>query len=787
MNDRFQRAAAAFVLLSSQNVMGARTVAAQTAAQTSRVGASKIEEVIVTAERKTTKLSRTPVSITALGTAALARQGVHTERDLQSAVAGLTVRATAGSNELNYALRGQSVDSFTNSRPGVQPYLDEIAVLPNGGSTAFYDLQSVQVLKGPQGTLFGRNSTGGAVLFTSAQPSDRFGGYVTSRVGDFGLAATEGAVNIPILSDRIDLRIAGYDENRNGYQTNTFNDTHPGTIRQAAGRVTLRIKLNDALTDTTTVDVGHFGGSNASVLYAVYPPGSTNNGIPLNATAASFYSPLLDQAIGFPGAWDAYLAAHPGVPSGGIQAYLAQQQAAGNYKVQFDGQDDHRADNLLVSNVTAYDVSADTHVKNIFGYAHSNSQDLLDEDDSPFGVENAGVADRESEFTEELQVLGKALNEHLSYVAGFYYAHEKDIIETSATVFNVTPIIQPEKVSYLSQAGNSSYAGYAQGTYDLAGLTGIQGLGATAGVRYTGENVSSRQLPTSVYFNFPGAPAELTKSYQKLSWQFGVQDQIDPAVLLYVVSRHSFRSGGYNAFAPPLPQSSASGGALFYPETATDIEGGAKFLGNALGTPVSLNVAVYNLWIDNAQREVNVLFDGSPAAYTGSVPQAQVTGAELDGQIRPLSWLNLGGAFAWTDGRFTKPTTVLLGQSATFGPYSDAPKFAGSVFAEASFGLPRSLGTLTLRGDEYAQSSFYFGALGNTIIPDVKLPGYAITNFRVGLDEIAGTRFSLAGYVRNAFDRAYYVGGVAEGATAGINLAVPGEPRMFYVEGTYKF
>jgi iron complex outermembrane receptor protein len=77
--------------------------------------------------------------------------------------------------------------------------------------------------------------------------------------------------------------------------------------------------------------------------------------------------------------------------------------------------------------------------------------------------------------------------------------------------------------------------------------------------------------------------------------------------------------------------------------------------------------------------------------------------------------------------------------------------------------------------------------LGNTIIPDVKLPGYAITNFRVGLDEIAGTRFSLAGYVRNAFDRAYYVGGVAEGATAGINLAVPGEPRMFYVEGTCKF
>ena len=101
-----------------------------------------------------------PVAISAVSADSLARQAIVTESDLQNSVPGLSVKASQGSNQLNYSLRGQTVDAFTSSRPSVLPYVNEVQV-GGSGSTAFYDLQSVQVLKGPQGTLFGRNSTGG--------------------------------------------------------------------------------------------------------------------------------------------------------------------------------------------------------------------------------------------------------------------------------------------------------------------------------------------------------------------------------------------------------------------------------------------------------------------------------------------------------------------------------------------------------------------------------------------------------------------------------------------------
>ena len=154
------------------------------------------EEIVVTAQRRAGTLERTPVAISVLTGDTLAKRAIVTESDLQIATPGLTVRAGQNSNQLNYALRGQSLDAFSDTRPGVLPYFDEIQLDGvGGGSSAFYDLQSVQVLKGPQGTLFGRNSTGGAVLFTSVRPTDTFGGYITGRLGNYNLRQIEGAIN----------------------------------------------------------------------------------------------------------------------------------------------------------------------------------------------------------------------------------------------------------------------------------------------------------------------------------------------------------------------------------------------------------------------------------------------------------------------------------------------------------------------------------------------------------------------------------------------------------------
>ena len=149
-------------------------------AQTSDDQGRQVEEIVVTAQRKNESLVEVPVSITAISADSLSKQAISTERDLQIAVPGLTVRAAFSSDQLNYSLRGQTIDPFTYSQPGVVPYVNDYAVPAGYASAPLYDLQSVQVLKGPQGTLFGRNAIGGAVLFTTAKPTHDFGSTIST-------------------------------------------------------------------------------------------------------------------------------------------------------------------------------------------------------------------------------------------------------------------------------------------------------------------------------------------------------------------------------------------------------------------------------------------------------------------------------------------------------------------------------------------------------------------------------------------------------------------------------
>lgn len=144
-----------------------------------------------------------------VGAEALAKQAITSERDLQFATPGLTVRTSQNDNQLNYLLRGQTVDAYTSSLPSVLPYVNEVQV-GGAGSNAFFDLQSVQVLKGPQGTLFGRNSTGGAMLFTTAKPTGERTGYGAARYGRFNDMQVEGAVNGPVSGDKLLARVADY-------------------------------------------------------------------------------------------------------------------------------------------------------------------------------------------------------------------------------------------------------------------------------------------------------------------------------------------------------------------------------------------------------------------------------------------------------------------------------------------------------------------------------------------------------------------------------------------------
>ncbi|MGV7120392.1 TonB-dependent receptor [Sphingopyxis sp. 550A] len=773
---------------------GAAPALAQTTADSASKTTAGNEDIIVTAQRRDESLSRTPVAVDVVGMQELAEQNVRSEADLQFAAPGLSVRAGATSNEVNFSLRGQSVDQFTGTRPGVLPYFNEVQISSNSGggsgATSFYDLQSVQVLKGPQGTLFGRNATGGAVLFTSAKPTNEFGGYLSARYGNYDTVQLEGALNLPIVDDRLLARVAGFYSDQTGFQHNLYDGSRPGSIERYGVRGSLTWRGEGGFENDLVVDYYKADGtSTQSVLYALDPTQ------PTAAAVSLFYSPGLDLVFG-PGAWDGYLSRHtnPTIPAGGLADFLAIQKARGPFTIATNDANFYRAENLIVTNSTSVDLNDTTKLKNIIGYAHLKTDVRGDTDGSPFGVAGDGEIDevgrpgghtRTTILSEELQLLGTLAADRLTYALGFYLSSEKSNVFRQATFLDVFGDLGLSPLSVNSDvAYNNSYAFYGQGTYQLGG-----GFGVTAGLRYTSETVRGRTLPIDNSYATPAqidsgvADNDQRKTIRNLSWTFGLQNQISDDVLLYAVTRRSYRNGGFNGSSPPIVGDATVNGNSYGTETVTDVEAGAKFQG-LLGTmPARFNIALYNMWIKNGQRNAFADING-PASLAVNVPRTKVYGFELDGDVRLTDWLRIGGNLNYTHARFTNGLTPAFGGTILLGTVPDTPEWSGTVYGEISAPVSSRL-TASLRGDLYSQTGTFYIASGN-LNPTAHLPGYSIANFRIGIeDEAAG--WSLAANLKNAFDKVYYVGGMPLAALLQFNSALPGAPRTYSLEARYRF
>lgn len=280
-------------------------------------------------------------------------------------------------------------------------------------------------------------------------------------------------------------------------------------------------------------------------------------------------------------------------------------------------------------------------------------------------------------------------------------------------------------------------------------------------------------------------------TFKKLSWTFGLQNQVTPALLIYANTRRSFRSGGFNFHAPPTPGFANTSGGEFRPEVATDIELGAKYRGDAGGMPVRFNLAAYNMWVENLQRANYVAIFGALAGITVNVPKAKISGMELDAIIKPTDWLTLGGSLNYTDAKFTDPCVAVLGTGggtsiATFDTYPDTPKWSYSLYADTKTPLNEHW-DITLHGDIYRQTSNYYSSTGASLNPNSRVPDYTLANYRVGIEDSSGKCWSLSALMKNVFNKTYYTGGIGFASLFALNIQVPGEPRTFMVEARYKF
>lgn len=799
MNDRVSRTLALAISLATA---GTATPAIAQSEDANMAQVPPAEgEIIVTARRREESLSRIPVAVAAFSAAAIIKQGIRTEADLQAAVPGFLARETGSAAVLNLSIRGQSIDGFSSSPPAVLPYINEFQVSTFGGS-AFFDLENVQVLKGPQGTLFGRNTTGGAVLYSTKKPGNETEGSFSVRAGNLGTVGAQVALTLPIVVDRLSLRIAGNFSDGGDFITNLGYYDYPpfspanflfvpkhqklGGMRSRSARATLLASPFDGVKNTTLVQYDADDGTVAPSLIYSYAECNASN--PAACTAAPFTNAVVNNG--------------PFQSSNPLAQNIAWQRGT-NRHAYSGASNQYRSRGLTVFNTTLVELGPDLTLKNIVGWNRKDRHYAISYDGSIFSFyrnaaffEDAVFASgqrgaehgRDDLFSEELQLQGKLLGGRLDYILGFYYANGRRLEDNYFKFYNGT--IPP----YRFRSRDQSYAGFAQANYQLA-----EALRLTAGFRYSKDKLDGHQLPGGTFgppATDPSFEMDQTLSFSNPSWTISLDYQVTPELMVYLAQRGSWRAGGFNF--PALPRSfDGTGlvtannplgltGNIFRDETARDVELGAKYNGFVGSMRLTVNADIYNQWVKNVQRTVFAVVSGAPGLVTVNVPKAQITGQELAVTLEPVKGFTIGGQAAHTNARYTNGDVYAAGVLQPFTEYGDVPAWSGSVFVQVDHELGGG-GNLSLRGDIYSQSGYTFANFHPVGGGDTRIPSYTLVNGRIAWEEIAGSNVTFAVFAKNLFDRKYYTGGFATETSFGPNTVAAGRPRTFGGELSMKF
>ncbi|MGD0865128.1 MAG: TonB-dependent receptor plug domain-containing protein, partial [Rhizomicrobium sp.] len=410
-------------------VLGAPAFADNTVQQDSTTPAkvkpaqqTSIEEVVVTARRRPEDLEKIPVAVTAISGDTIRNEEIKTAIDLQNFAPSLSVSANLGSRDNDvYSIRGQS-QPFGGADPGVQTYFAEVPFNSSGPGTD-YDLANIQVLNGPQGTLFGRSTTGGAVLFEPQRPTDQLGGYIETQLGNYDYREFDGALNVPIIGDTLMVRAAFDVANRDGYTQDTVitGTSAPYTEDQdnldyQSFRVGITWRPFAHFENYALFDYLHNSNNGTGAVLTGISPGTIGN-LATEFTGSPCTVPPTSMLCGELETFQAQM-----------QAALAAQQAAGPRKTTSSIPVFYRRESWGATDIATYDVTNHIHLKNIFGYRTDKEQPSFDYDGSylplidisnPRTWETNGV-----QVTDEFQLFGETEDNRFNWIAGFY--HEID-------------------------------------------------------------------------------------------------------------------------------------------------------------------------------------------------------------------------------------------------------------------------------------------------------------------------------------------------------------------------
>ncbi|GIX29693.1 MAG: hypothetical protein KatS3mg124_0165 [Porticoccaceae bacterium] len=796
-----------------------------------------LEEIVVTARRREERLQDVPISISVLDQQKIADLNIINAGDLATYVPSLSVNTRFGQDGTIFQIRGMTQELRTTASVGV--YFAEV-VAPRGANTSssgdgagpgdFFDLENVQVLKGPQGTLFGRNTTGGAILLTPKKPTDEFEGYVEASGGNYDLRRLQAVVNVPV-SEQVRLRFGVDDQSREGYLDNVSGKgpDHFANVNYTAFRASAVVDITENL-ENYTIFKWLDSRNNAT-------PGSL---VACNPAPGTLFGPLCEADF-----------ANREALGKGLGFYDVWNEMSETYS---------EIDSWQVINHTTWEVNDALSVKNILSYAEFQMGSRYpiygtnffktpvfggDPLWIPFGLTNEErgrkTADS-STFVEELQFFGTAFDERLTWQVGLYYEKtepEDDYGAASwnwlacdestmsdpdpnnwrcndvallnglipapfsgsqALAFGVPQLAGVYFGSKASAPGGVEYdnrAAFAQGTWRFSDQWAV-----TAGLRYTDDE--TKGYTDEVIARFPGnlltggyfppdsvivdSRRPKTKSDE---WTWLVDLEYTPAAgqLYYLKYAKGYRQGSVNLAAdPPFD--------VHEPEELDAYEAGAK-LSFEGAMPATLNVAVFFNDLKDQQLQYGYL-SGRRGVGTTAIVNAgssEVWGLELDGTVLLTDQLSFTLAYSYLD---TEVKDLVLPDLSAVAPRGVTPSTAegedlpltpeNQLLATLAWRLPvaESWGEMVAAVTYSYVDERQSASPSLTGSPYVILDDYDLVNLNFNWRGVLGSPFDFSAFVTNLTDEEYYTYVTGNWGT-GFELAQLGQPRMWGARLRYNF
>lgn len=795
-------------------------------------------DIIVTARRQEERLQDVPISITVFNQEQLNDRNVTSGLDLARYTPSLSANSRFGTENTTFSIRGFYQELRTTASVAV--YFADVVAPRGGGSTSggdgagpgnFFDLQNVQVLKGPQGTLFGRNTTGGAILLVPRKPEDTFGGYVEGRAGNYGLRRAQAVINTP-LGERARARVGIDWQKRDGYLRN-LAPTGPdrfADIDYIAARASLVVDLTPELENYTIASFtrSRTNGQVPRVTNCI----PTRNGSPSPTGILSCEQ--LARAQG-----QSRFGVENTVPNPKLD--LDQWQVINTTTLL-------ASDNLTIKNIASYSELTSVSRNEGFGtrwvipanFLGQPTGDLAGRDLSFVTLTAAPrlASNDQSTFTEELQFQGNAGK--ISWQAGTYFENSKPLgaygnqnpsnlsctdSDTLRCVDALGRLTGREGLvgSVSRQLTRTSFRNigvYAQGTYALSPQ-----LSFTGGIRYTWDkttSVATKQVirfpaenDPRVYclnptlgpnaptrnpdgtFNFGNAipaAAVATACYQSLrqqsqapTWTAGLDFKPIADVLLYAKYSRGYRQGSTNPFG-------ADGFETFGPEEVDTYELGAKTSWRG-AMPGRFNVSAYYNDFSDQQVQlglVNLQNTVAPNTAIVNAGSSRIYGIEVEAGVSPLEGFDLSVSYGYLNTKLKTLTPVPIPPGSLYNfvlftsvagealPYS--PKHQASITASYTLPLAETIGKVTASGTYSYRSSLittYTSAEG-TLRP------LSLLDISLNWEGVAGTPVDLGLFATNVTNKRYFTH-VNEQSSSGFISRYIGEPRMYGLRLRYSF